>query len=131
MSATSVTLAGRRAAENLMVERCTIREYSPAAFVDGTYVPGAGAVVYSGRCEIQVTDSLNAETPTVGEREVTLQRVTLKVPISTTGIQVGHIAVIDSASLDPDLEGRPYRIEAHHAKSFATARRLQCEEITG
>lgn len=130
MTATSITLQGRAAAEARMLDTCTIREASAQAFEGGHYTETAGAVVYEGPCEIQVTDSLNAETSTAGEHQITQQRLTLKLSVAVTAVRVNHVATIDSSTLDAGLVGRFFRIIADHTKSFATARRLQAEEVT-
>lgn len=123
---------GRALAEELFVDTCTIVERAGrGTFAAGTFTPPAETPVYDGPCQVQVTDSLNAQTPDVGERQVTLLRTVVKVPVSATGIRVGHVVTITTvgAPSDPELVDREFRIEATHAKTYATARRLQCEEI--
>jgi len=132
VTAESVTLAGRAAAEALMVDTCRIGVLGPAAFdsATGTYTPGTIDPVYTGKCRVQVRDGLNAQDPEVGERQITLQPLVLAVPIAATGIAVDQVAEILTATLDPELVGSRFRVVATHAKTHATARRLQCEEVT-
>lgn len=132
VTASAVATAGRLAAEALMVDTCTIGTPGAASFDSntGTYTPPIITPVYTGKCRVQVVDSLNAGTPEVGERELTIQNLILQVPISATGIQVGHVAEITAAALDPELVDRRYQVVATHAKTHATARRLQCREVT-
>lgn len=129
MTAESITIAGRTAAEELMVETCTIRRHAKASFTAGAHVPGAAPTVYSGKCQVQITDALDTSTPVVGDRQVSLQRVTVKVPVAALGVRVDDVITIDTATLDPSLVNRRYRVVADHSKSFATARRFQAVQI--
>lgn len=125
---------GRRAAEALMADTCVITRAGEGPVFDpstGTYTDAAGGPVYDGPCRVQVTDSLNARTPEAGGDLVTVQQLVLQVPVAATGVKVGDVATLITAKHDPDLINRKYRVVATHAKTHATARRLQCEEITG
>lgn len=128
---------GRAEAEARMVDTCTIRHgpSGPGTYdsATGVHTPAAGDVVYEGPCEVQVTGAVAFTTPEAGETQVTLQQVVVKVPVSAAGIVVDDEVTIDAvgAASDPELVGKTYRVEATHAKTYATARRLQCEERTG
>jgi hypothetical protein len=132
MTAETITLAGRAAAEALMVDTCTIGTLEAATFDSGTgtFTPGTIDPVYTGKCRVQVVDSLNAQEPRVGERQLTIQQLVLSVPTAAAGIEVGQVVELLTAALDPELVGRRFRVVGTHAKSHATARRLQCEEVT-
>lgn len=132
MTAASVTVAGRLAAERLMVDACTITRSAGNAGlneVTGRTVPRA-TTVYSGPCQVQVPDT-QPQTPEVGERTATVQRLTVKIPVSVTGVRVGDRVTLTTAALDGDLAGRTYRVAGLHDKTYATSRRLACEETTG
>lgn len=131
MTAEETVLAGRAFAEEQMIDACEVRGPGRASFtaVEG-YTPPEGDVVYAGKCRVQVTDSLNAETPEVGGRLVTVQKLVLQLPVAATGLKVGQIATVTAASLDPELVDRTFRVTAVHHKTHATAHRLQCEEVT-
>lgn len=123
---------GRELAEELMVDACSIA--APAGrgtFAAGTYTAPASTPVYAGPCQVQMTDSLNAQTPQVGERQITLLRTVVKVPLAATGIEVGHVLTITAVGAPSDVElvDKEFRVEATHAKTYATCRRLQCEEV--
>lgn len=127
-------LPGLRAeAEGRMVDACTITRGGGEETLDpdtGVYTTPAGSTVYTGKCEIQVTDSLNAQDADAGGEIATVLRLTLKVPVSVTGVRKDDVATVTASLLDPDLVGRAFRITSGHSKTFATARRLQVEEVT-
>lgn len=128
-------LPGFRAeVEGRMVDACTITRagvndttFDPDT---GVYTDAADSTVYTGRCEIQVSDGLNANTTEAGGQVVVDQRVTLKIPMAVEDIRPDDVVTITASELDPDLVGKTYRVMAGFAKSFATARRLQVEEVT-
>lgn len=127
-------LPGLRAeAEGRMVDACTITRGGGDPVFDpdtGEYTTPAGSTIYTGPCEVQISDGLNAREADAGGTEITLSRLTVKVPISVEGVQVDDVVTITASELDPDLVGQTYRVIAGFAKSFATARRLQVERVT-
>jgi hypothetical protein len=136
VSIDSVLAAGRAAAERLMTDSCRITRTSREAA--GEFDPDTGRHeqpdpddVYEGRCRVQVTDSLNAQTPDFGGRVVTVQKAVVQLPIGAADVQVGDVVEIKAAGSDPALVGRRYTVAASHAKTHATARRVQVEEVTG
>lgn len=133
MSAATVALAGRTAAERLMVDTCAITRSGGADTFDpdtGEYTTPAGTTIYAGACQVQLTDSLNASTPDVGGEAATISRLVVKVPMSVEDVQVDDVVTITASLLDPDLVGRRYRVASRFAKTFATARRLEVEETS-
>lgn len=131
MSAAGITLAGRRAAERLMVETCTIGRQSGLTTDQTTgKVTPAYEQVYSGPCKVQ-TFTNREIFKDGGEHQFIVQRYELEIPFSATGVRTGDVATITSSQLDPDMPGRQYRVAALLNKSFATARRLSVEELTG
>lgn len=133
MSIDTVTLRGRTAAEARMVDACTITRpggedtFNPNT---GAYTTPAGSTVYTGACEVQVSDGLNAQTTEAGGQVVTDQRVTVKVPVSVEGVTVDDVVTITASAHDPNLVDKTYRVLGGFAKTFATSRRLQVEEVT-
>lgn len=123
----------RTEAEGRMVDACRITRAGVGDTVfdpeTGTYTDGTDATVYSGKCEIQVTDGLNARQSETGGTEIIATRVTVKVPVSTTGIRINDVVTITTATNDADLLGQRFTVVGLHAKTFGTARRLQVERI--
>ena len=123
----------RAEAESMMRDACTVSRASdaPPVFNDetGLYEPATGSTVYSGRCQVQLVDVL-PQVAVSGEADVSSQRAIVKLPVDgSEGVKIGDVVVITAATLDADLLGRSYVVRGLHHKSFATARRLQCEEV--
>lgn len=129
MSATSATLAGRRAAEKLMVDSCSIAHgVGVAGFELGEYTTIPGAEVYAGKCKVQIQGTRPPKTSTDADALLSLVVVEIHVPMSVVGVEVHDLVTITGSLLDPDLVGRVYRVMDHAGKTFATARRMRCEE---
>lgn len=114
-----------------MRDACTIVRGGKASTFDpatGQYTTPAGTAIYTGVCEVQLTDSLSASTPDAGGQVAAISRLTVKVPMSVEDVEVDDVVTITASALDPDLVGRTYRVASRFAKSFATARRLEVEE---
>lgn len=130
MSATSVTLRGRSAADARMVDTCTVTRGGGDDTLNpttGAYTTPDDTILYTGQCEVQISDGLNTQTSDAGGQLVTQRRVTVKVPISVTDVEVDDIVTVTSSALDADLVGQTFRVVGTFAKTFATARRLQVE----
>lgn len=115
-----------------MVDACVIREKSTFGAMDedtGLKVETLGAVVYSGKCKVQTYEA-HESTPDSGDHVFSVQRDQLHLP-ATVQVSVDQIATITSSVLDPHLVGRRFRIAAFLHKSFATANRVQVDEVTG
>jgi len=132
MSATSATLAGRVAAERLMVDTVTITRVT-----GGTSDPETGihtqttATIYTGKCRVQQRPIARPGSRSdVGEASVVQVDFSLQLPMSVTGVQVEDIATITASALDPDLPGRAFRVASQATKTHATMRRFELVEVT-
>jgi hypothetical protein len=85
---------------------------------------------FTSKCKIQ-TRALQARQEEVGGRTATTVTVELHLPVTAGAVEVGDVAEITAvgALSDVQLLGRKFRVIAPVAKSFATARRLDVEEI--
>lgn len=124
----------RSEAEGRMVDACTVSRgpYGPGTFDPdtGTYTEAIAALIYTGRCEVQVDGRLVGREIDAGETELTSMRLTVKLPVDTSaGVQINDQITITSSAHDPGLVGKLFRVTALHNKTFATARRLQVEEV--
>lgn len=128
MSATSATLSGRKAAERMMVDACTIVHQGDLSFDHGEYTTIAGPAVYAGKCKVQIQGTRPPKTPIEGEALLSLVVTEIHVPMTVVGVQVHDRVTITASQSDPDLVGRIYEVMDHAGKSFATARRMRCEE---
>ena len=122
MTAATAQAAGRRMAESLMVDTCTIdRITGTTTDANGREIPTyADPPPYAGRCKIQTYEPYE-QTPEVGSSTPTVQRYSLHVPIDAGPFEVGDVATVGS---------RIFRIGGLHGKTFQTAQRLLADEIT-
>lgn len=122
--------AGRRAAEQGMVDTCAITRVAATSTNPTTgAVTETPTAVYSGRCRLQQRE-VQGNRVDVGETSVILLRLELQLPMSVVGLQEGdQVTAVTSAS-DPDLVGRIFRIRDLAHKTDATARRVQITEVT-
>lgn len=125
----------RAHAESLMVDACTITTPDPAGEPvwddeTGTWGDPPPLTVYSGKCRVQTT--MTGETnPDAGDREWTVQSLSVSVPMSATGFAIGDTVTVTASEFDPDLVGRVFTITALAHKTHMTARRMRVEEVTG
>ena len=122
----------RAHAESLMVDACTVTGPGGEPVWDedaGEYTTPAGAVIYTGKCRVQVPN-VAEQNADAGEAEWTVQAAIVSLPVGgSEGVQVGHKVTIPAAAHDSALAGAVYTVTAGHAKTQATARRLRCERV--
>jgi hypothetical protein len=129
---------GRTLAESLMLDDCHITRPTSATTIDpdtGLPVVDPPTTIYGGtgdhdsdKCKIQ-SDSVQAVNPTSGDHSYTVDRLSVHVPVSATGIQVGDQVEITASALDSGNVGRKFRVASTFRKTFATAQRLPVEEV--
>lgn len=130
MTAASVTLAGRTAAEGLMVDACTITRTVAGTTFDettGAYTGGSSTAVYSGKCRVKPRDNADRVVQ-FGEEAVSFWPFIVSVPMSVTTIELDDMVTITASALDPALAGLSLRVREVLSGSHLTARRLSCEE---
>lgn len=84
--------------------------------------------VYQGKAKVQTYEAHDS-TPEVIGATITKQRYHVHVPVGSFSPQEGDVITVETATLDPNLEGRVYRVEALLHKTAATAYRLQVSEV--
>jgi hypothetical protein len=131
MSRASVLARGRLAAEAGMVDACTITRVTGRSTdtTTGAVTPTT-STLYTGKCRVQQQQA-QATTEDVGEDQVLLLRLEVQLPMSVTGLQVGDRITVTASAHDADLVGRVFRVHDLAHKTHATARRVQCLEVTG
>lgn len=129
MSATSITLRGRAAVEQLLVDTCTITRVtgSSAGTGAGQIVP-TYSTIYTGRCRLKLPVAV-ARPVEVGEAQEFSQHPILSLPATTTGIEVDDILTITASQLMPSLVGRVFHIRAKPGQSHMTAARFEVMEL--
>lgn len=132
MSRASALARGQAAALIGMVDACTIRRVTGSTFnrTLGMNQPTYLAPdPYAGKCRVQQHQA-TADGRDVSEDHLLLLRLEVQLPTSVAGLEVGDEITV-TASRDPDLVGRVFRIHDLAHKTDATARRVQCIERTG
>lgn len=130
MSAASVLARGRARAESLMCDACTIQHptgFSAPNGVNGVLTP-TYTPVYTGVCKVQGAASASGQN--IAEAHVAVLSPIVHLPITVTGVVEGDVVTITAAAYDPELVGRVFRVMGPAHKSYATARRLVCSEVT-
>jgi hypothetical protein len=129
MSRATALARGRVAAELGMADACTItRSGAPVTDANGD-VTNTPATIYTGKCRVQQHQA-TADEKDIGEDNLLLLRIEVQLPMTVTGLEVGDIITISTSAYDPDLPGRVFRIHDLAHKTEATARRVQCMEVT-
>ena len=117
----------------MMLDTCTITalgEGDPVLDEDtGIVEPPVGDEIYDGPCRVQA-NALQPANPVVGETEYTTLTFTISVPVSVTGVEVGAVVTVTASQLDPDLVDRSFTVTGLVHKTYLTARRLVCEEVS-
>lgn len=117
-----------------MVDTCTIRRVDRTQPVrdpatgEETY---PSTVVSTGMCKVQRYDGQAATETDVAGRVVTVDRLSVHLPVGSPPVQLDDEITIDVATYEPGLVGRMFRVALVHIKSMATARRVVVEETTG
>jgi hypothetical protein len=132
MSAESVTLAGRTAAEALMVDTCVISRSSGSGTFNettGAY-SGSSTEVYAGKCRVKPRDNADRVVQ-YGQEAVSFWPFIVSVPMSVTTVALDDVVTITDSALDPALFGLSLRVREVLSGTHLTARRLSCEENSG
>ena len=130
MSATSITLAGRKAAERIMVDTCTItRPGKPTTNPDTAQVTYADQqTIYTGKCKLKLPIAI-ARPDIVGGAQEFTQHPTLSLPATTTGVQIDDVVTVNTSALMPSLIGKTFRVRAIPGQSLMTAARFEVLEV--
>lgn len=132
MTAQSAMEAGRRMAESLMVDSCTVRRRTGETtdVNTGAVTPTYSVVLTGQKCRVQ-SRGYWGEAKDIGEAARVLISLEVQFPITVTDLIVRDEITIDVASFDPELAGVVLRIKDLTQKTHATSRRVLCTEVTG
>jgi hypothetical protein len=133
MSATTAIRRGRRAAEALMVDTCTITRGTGEQVFDpatGQYVTTAGELLYTGPCRVKPQNNADRVVE-AGGQAVSLWPFVVSVPVSEVSFEVDDLVTVTASVLDPALVGKVLRVRQVALGSHLTARRLGCEVDAG
>ena len=131
MAALAVTLRGRRAAESLMLDTCTVRRKSGETVAEVTFeVTPTYDTIYTGRVKMQTYEGHEVEREAAGQL-VVQQRSSAHFPVGALHVVPGDVVTV-TASLDPLMVGRSWRItQEYPVKTHATAYRVFVDENIG
>lgn len=129
MSAVTATLAGRRMAESLMVDTCTIRRVTGSSTNDNTaVVTPTYSTVYTGKCKLQRPSAGGRRD--IAEASVVLAPLELHLPVvGSESVRVDDVVTIDTSTMDAALPGKVFRIAGPADASLRTARRFPVTEV--
>ena len=126
------TLPGLRAqAESLMVDACTVTRAGEPFWdeVTGTYTPGAGSTLYTGKCRVRMPDASSSETE-AGEASWSLRGAVVSLPVvGSESVRVGDVVTVTASVWDAALVGQAFTVAGLHSQSLSSARRLKCEAV--
>lgn len=129
MSAEAAVLEGRREAEALMLDTCTITRPGEVVTDPETGdVTNESVEVYSGRCKVQSKDAA-LSTPDAGEATFTVVSRQVHIPANAADIRDGDVVTITASRLNAFTVGKQYRVEGFTPDTFDTAARLPVKEI--
>lgn len=129
MSAQTAIVQGRRAAEALMVDACTVRRKTGETTGPGGVITPTYSTLYTGKCRVQQPTAL-ARPHQPGDAFILMVRLDVQLPMSVTGLQAEDQITITASALDPDLVGRTFVVWDLAHKTHATARRVGVQERT-
>jgi hypothetical protein len=129
VSAESAVLDGRREAESLMIDQCTItRPGDPVTDPETGNVTGGTETVYSGRCKVQSKDT-STSTPDAAGASFTVVSRQVHIPANSADVADGDVVTITASALNAFTVGKQYRVEGFTPDSFETATRLPVKEM--
>jgi hypothetical protein len=128
MDPVALAKRGQRMAESLMVDRVrAVRLGKPVTSPDGD-VTTPETPLYEGMGKVQTWEGVQSN-PDSGGQIATVQRYTVHVPVGAWDVRIGDVIDVITATLDPLLAGRRYRVVSLLHKSLPTAYRLGVEEV--
>jgi len=119
----------RKAAEELMVDACTIsRPGEPVTDPETGEVTDSTTPVYSGRCKVQSKDSATS-TPDAGGASFVMVSRQVHIPAGAADVRDGDVVTVTASLLNPFGVGKQYRVEGFTPDSFETAARIPVKEM--
>lgn len=129
---------GRRLAESLMIDTCTIT--GPATVpvfneTTGLYSSTPGAAIYSGICKRQTVQRFE-QTSTAGAHAYSESRLQLHLPMAADGVATpkipkGSVVTMTACPKDPANVGQRLFVEGPAGKTLGTAQKLNVTEVVG
>lgn len=129
MSRQQLLEEARAAAEEGMVDTCTIKRVTGETLDANDAVVPTYTTLYTGVCRIQQQQPY-AERKDVGEAYLLALRLEVQLPMTVIGLEPDDVLTIVTSLMDADLPGREFVVRDLAHKTDASSRRVQCQEIT-
>jgi hypothetical protein len=129
MTAIDAVLRGRKAAEALMLDQCTITRPGEVVTDPNTGdVTNTSTEVYAGKCKVQSKDSATAN-PEAGEHQFTVVSRQVHIPANAADVRDGDVITLTASALNAFTVGKQYRVAGFTPDTFDTAFRLPVKEV--
>jgi hypothetical protein len=129
MTAIDAVLRGRKAAEALMLDQCTITRPGEVVTDPNTGdVTNTSTEVYAGKCKVQSKDSATAN-PEAGEHQFTVVSRQVHIPANAADVRDGDVVTLTASALNAFTVGKQYRVAGFTPDTFDTAFRLPVKEV--
>ena len=136
MTATSVTLLGRAAAERLMTNRVQIRRYTGELFTDPEtgHVSKVSEIVYGAKdggdiAKVTTTGMNQADRREVGGRDAYVESLRLDLPVRAN-CRSGDVVEVLSSQMDQTLVGLEFELVNQDRGEWRTAHRWTLDLVT-
>ena len=130
MSAQSITLAGQRAAERLMVDTCRVdRNSTPVTDPTTGKVSQSRTAIYEGKCKVQSMAS-RVQEATSAEHQFAAIRSEVHLPMTAGPVRTNDYVTITASIVSPRMVGMVMRVTGVQPKSFETAQRVMVEVLS-
>lgn len=95
--------------------------------ITGEWTPASPTTVYNGPCRLRPPDAEDIEV-LFGDTQVTKQRFVGTFPHNAAAFKVGDVLTV-TASSDPHIAHRTFRVTGHSAGSWHLGRRVAFETV--
>ena len=133
MSAPLAAMLGQQVALSLMTDTCQIYrlDYDHPTAGAGGKDAYARTDLYTGQCRIRPASEarVSGSPTTAGDSAIVVESFMISVPLSVTAVEAHDLLQV-TASADPRLAGRIFKLVGMVAGSQVTARRMLCEQVS-
>lgn len=127
-----MTLRGRKAAERLMIDACTIDRVTGETEGAGGVLTPVYNRIYDGKCRIQVRtrERMGGSWTSIGEAQVIIARIEVQLPLSAPEPKESDVVTMTASVLDPLMIGKQFQVRDVMMKTMLTARRVTVVEVS-
>lgn len=129
MSARGTLARGRRLAEALMLDTCTVQRPGEASPDGSGGTTRPMTTLYEGKCRVQHITGRTLMDPEAAGREYVELTMSVHLPVGSVDVAPSDVVTVTTSETDPHLTGRSFRVEAPANKSLTTAYRVPVTEV--